>query len=162
MYNRSAHRETIKLGKTRQNFTLTELLLAQPAIARKPVRQTRERSTRFTLLELLVVTAIIAILLAMLMPGLSRAREKAKRLLCMANLKQIGVAEFDYAAAHDTQFIHFMSGTARVIKNGGRRTSDQCRRLRRAVVTSRYPAPAGGLQSRRLELRSSGVCPDRL
>ena len=113
----------IKLGKTCQTVTLTKLLLAPPAIARKPVGRTgvttRQSSSWFTLIELLVVTAIIAILIAMLMPGLSRAREKAKRVLCMSNLKQIGVAEFDYAAAHDTQFIHFMSGTAWVIKNGG-------------------------------------------
>ena len=113
----------IKLGKTCQTVRLTKLLLSPPAIARKPVGRTgvttRKISSWFTLIELLVVTAIIAILIAMLMPGLSRAREKAKRVLCMSNLKQIGVAEFDYAAAHDTQFIHFMSGTAWAIKNGG-------------------------------------------
>ena len=111
------------MGKTWQTVTLTNLLLAQPEIARKPVGQTavttRKSSSWFTLIELLVVTAIIAILIAMLMPGLSRAREKAKRVLCMSNLKQIGVAQFDYAAANDTQFIHFMSGTAWAIKNGG-------------------------------------------
>jgi prepilin-type N-terminal cleavage/methylation domain-containing protein/prepilin-type processing-associated H-X9-DG protein len=56
-----------------------------------------QRSKAFTLIELLVVIAIIAVLLGILMPGLQAAKERGRRLKCMNNLRQLGVATHMYA-----------------------------------------------------------------
>ncbi len=59
------------------------------------------RKSKFTLLELLIVIAIISILLTLLLPSLSNARESAKNLLCLNNLKTVGIATFLYTDESD-------------------------------------------------------------
>jgi prepilin-type N-terminal cleavage/methylation domain-containing protein/prepilin-type processing-associated H-X9-DG protein len=70
---------------------------------RKPTRSSGR--TGFTLIELLVVIAVIAILMSILMPALSRAREQGKRATCLSNLKNLTLAWIMYADNNDDKLV---------------------------------------------------------
>src|SRR5437868_3679273 len=63
----------------------------------RPVRPRRTTGKAFTIVELLVVIGIVVVLVALLLPSLSRARSHALRVGCLSNLRQLGTALLAYA-----------------------------------------------------------------
>ena len=66
----------------------------------------RDRKLGFTLLELIVVIAIVGILIGLLIVGIQAAREAARKSACRENLRQIGMA----AIAHHSMHRHYPTG----------------------------------------------------
>ncbi len=77
----------------------------------------RHQTKAFTLIELLVVISIIALLIALLLPALGRARNRAVQLQCLNQLRQVGTALMAYTNDHNDQYPPKLLGTTQSVFN---------------------------------------------
>ena len=90
---------------SRFGWRIKRLACRQYRFSEGPVRRYISKGAGFTLIELLVVIAIIALLLALLTPVLRSAKERAQRVVCLSNLKQLTLAWLAYADEHDGRIV---------------------------------------------------------
>ncbi len=91
--------------KTHRTFEKVLMRPANPTPTRPAANKAYGRVTRaFTLIELLVVISIIALLIGILLPALSAARETGRKIACASNVRQEALAVLAYAADHREHF----------------------------------------------------------
>ena len=113
------------------------------------------RNAGFTLIELLVVIAVIAILAALLLPALTAAKLRTRSIVCISNLKQIGIAIALYANDHEDLLLpaEFHPGSGAPYQEGWAAT---------LVLDNYLPAPTADTYTTLAEGQSVFRCPDGL
>jgi len=92
-------------GRVRRDAPSSSSVGARHAVPSSslPKAQSQKSKACFTLIELLVVVAIIAVLIALLLPALSNARNQAKNVTCLTNMRQIWTGMVAYAGSNNDQ-----------------------------------------------------------
>ena len=99
-------------------------VLLQQRLALKPMNRARpNRKSGFTLIDLLVVIAVIAILAGLLLPALSGAKEKGRMVFCKNNLKQIALAWTMWVSDHEENTFPFHVRAVQVPPASGQYTA---------------------------------------
>lgn len=115
-----------------------------------PVRRYRRNPQGFTLVELLVVIGIIGLLISMLLPALSKARQQAYSVNCMSNLRQCGISLLMYANDNNAWFFPVGPWNGVEFESLGTNKNPDERWPTRVFLDQFYPNPSvfGGFGSR--------------